>query len=62
MQPMLHIKKEVLHPRCDVLTQTPALLIETNLICSCVLDKIAYFILIIQTELHLMPLLLLGSS
>lgn len=41
---------------------SPALLIETNLICSCVLDTIAYFILIIQTELHLMPLLLLGSS
>lgn len=54
--------KVIPHPRCDVLIQTPALLIETNLICSCVLGKIAYFILIILTELRPAPLLLLGSS
>lgn len=61
MQPMLHIK-EIPHPKRDILTQTPALLVETNLICSCVLGEIAYFILIILTELHQIPLLLLGSS
>lgn len=54
--------KEIPRPWCDIPAQTPALLIETNLICSCVLGKIVCFILIILTDLHPTPLLLLGSS
>lgn len=59
---MLCTIKEIRRPWCDILAQTPALLIETNLICSCVLGKIVYFILIILTELRPTPLLFLGSS
>lgn len=59
---MLRAIKEIPRPWSDILTQTPALFIETNLICSYVVGKIAYFILIILTELRPTPLLLLGSS
>lgn len=40
---MLCSIKVILHSWCDILTQTPAQLIETNLICFCVLCKIVYY-------------------
>lgn len=40
---MLCSVKVTLHPWCDILAQTHAQLIETNLICSCVLGKIVYY-------------------